>query len=119
MAPLTAEQAQALLQQNVQRWSDNLNVNQKALELMTQHAQQGMAVTDELESIQGGTLGEHMVHTRGTIQAMQNYLVQARAALAQGGQAAVNFVSRMGNAGVQIADEATVFYTQHQSEANT
>jgi hypothetical protein len=119
MAPITPEMAKAMLENNIQQWADNLNVQQKALEFMTRDAQRGMPLDQVWEDIQGGKLGESMVHTRGQIQAMQNYLAQARAALAQGGQATMNFVGRMGNAGAAIAEEAGAFYTQHQPEANT
>jgi hypothetical protein len=119
MPPMTPEMVQYMLEQNIQQWSDRLNVNQKVMEYMTRQAQQGVPLDQTFEAVQGGSLGEHMVHTRGTIEAMQNYLTQARAALAQGGQAMSNFVGRMGNAGVQIADEATGFYAQHQTETNT
>lgn len=119
MPPMTPEMLKYMLEQNIQRWSDNLNVQQKVLEYMTRQALQPGAAAQQFEAVQGGTLAEHIVHTRGTIEAMQNYLTQARAALAQGGQVMSNFVARMGNAGVQIADEATVFYSQHQTEVNT
>lgn len=119
MPPLTPEMAQYLLEQNIQRWSDNLNVQQKAFEMMARQAQQGVPLAQELEAIQGGELGQHLVHTRGTIQAMQNYLTQARGVLAQGGQTMMNFVGRMGNAGVVIGEEAAAFYSQHSTEANT
>src|SRR4051794_13910623 len=106
MPPMTPEMVKYMLEQNIQQWSDRFNVNQKVLDYMARQAQQGVPLTQELEGIQGGSLGEHLVHTRGTIEAMQSYLTQARAALAQGGQVMSNFVGRMGSAGVQIADEA-------------
>ena len=99
----------------MQRWQDNLTVQQKAYESMLQAAQRGAPLQQEW-AMSEQTLGQNLAASRGHIEAIKTYLAQAQSAIAQGGSSMINFFRTTFQSGPQMVEQGAIFLEQHEAE---